>query len=62
MGVNTLSMNPSRIVDVCRTIKSIDFGIAQHLVKSVISSGSLNTLMKRLQGLKVAQKGRQQIR
>ncbi|MEA2031539.1 MAG: phosphoenolpyruvate--protein phosphotransferase [candidate division Zixibacteria bacterium] len=60
MGVDTLSMNPSRIVDVCRIIKSIDYDIVQHLVKSVISSGSLNTLMKRLQGLKVAQKGRQQ--
>ncbi|RKX29605.1 MAG: phosphoenolpyruvate--protein phosphotransferase [Candidatus Zixiibacteriota bacterium] len=56
MGVDTLSMSPNRIVDVCRVIKKIDFGLIQRLVGPVISSGSLSTMMDRLYDMKDSQK------
>jgi len=45
MGVDLLSMNPNRIVDVCRSVKRIDSSVVQHLVGSVISCGTVHQVM-----------------
>ncbi len=54
LGVDQLSMNPSRIVDLCRLIKRIDSTLVTHLVDSVLSSGSQTAVTRKLQSYKAA--------
>ncbi len=54
MGVDLLSMSPSRIVDACRMINKVDSTLVRHLVTSVVSSGSLQAAINRLKDYKAA--------
>jgi len=54
MGVDMLSMNPSRIVDFCRMVKKVDSNLVQHMVDSVIASGSLQQSISKLRKYKEA--------
>jgi phosphotransferase system enzyme I (PtsI) len=49
MGVSCLSMNPSRIFDLCRLVKRIDSNMVQHLVGPVLSSRSAASATRKLQ-------------
>lgn len=49
MRVDAISMNPARIFDVCRMVKKIDAGLVAPLVSSVMSSGSLQSAVRKLQ-------------
>ncbi|MBU8932460.1 MAG: phosphoenolpyruvate--protein phosphotransferase [candidate division Zixibacteria bacterium] len=59
MGIDTLSMSPNRIVDVCRTIKTIDSTVMRHMTRSILAAESPNALMDRLYDLEAAQNNRQ---
>lgn len=48
MGVDQLSMNPNRIVDICRQVRKIDSSLVRHLVNSVVDSGSLKEVNSKL--------------
>lgn len=45
MGVDLLSMNPNRIVDICRSVKRIDSSLVHHLVGSVMACGTVQQVM-----------------
>lgn len=48
MGVDQLSINPNRIVDLCRQVRKIDSSLVRHLVNSVVDSGSLKEVNNKL--------------
>ena len=52
MGVDTLSMNPARIFDICRLIKKIDSTMAMHLLSSIMASSSRQQVLSKLQHYK----------
>jgi phosphotransferase system enzyme I (PtsI) len=54
LGVDELSMNPVKIVDLCRTVKKIDSTLVRHLVGSVMSSGSPQSVIKKLESYRQA--------
>lgn len=54
MGVNLLSMNPMKIVDLCRQVKKIDSGMVKHLVGSVMASNSPLAVIRKLQSYRAA--------
>ncbi|MFH1687600.1 MAG: phosphoenolpyruvate--protein phosphotransferase [bacterium] len=49
LGVNSLSMNPSRVFDICRAVKKIDSQSAQLIVASVLSSDSARSVRRKLE-------------
>ena len=49
MGIDQLSMNPARIVDVCRLVRKIDSTLVRHLVGSVMGSNSQAAVTRKLQ-------------
>jgi phosphotransferase system enzyme I (PtsI) len=49
MGVEWLSMNPTRIFDLCRTINKIDSNLVFHLANSVLASDTVNSVTRKLQ-------------
>lgn len=54
MGVDSLSMNPVRIFDLCRQVKKIDSNLVKHLVGSVMASGSPQAVIRKLQSYRSA--------
>jgi phosphoenolpyruvate-protein kinase (PTS system EI component) len=58
MGIDQLSVSPSRIFDICRTVAKIDVSNARHLVHPVLSSGSLNEVTKILESYRKTFQGR----
>jgi phosphotransferase system enzyme I (PtsI) len=54
MGVDELSMNPVRIVDLCRLVKKIDSNLVKHLVGSVMSSATPQGVIRKLQSYREA--------
>ena len=54
MGVDVLSMNPMKIVDLCRQVKKIDSGMVRHLVGSVMASNSPLAVIRKLQSYRAA--------
>jgi len=55
---DSLSMNPARIVDLCRMINKIDSNLLPPLVKAVMSSPTADTVIKRLESFKNALESR----
>lgn len=49
MGVDTLSINPNRIFDMCRLVGKIDSHLVRHLVGSVMSSSTAQEVTKKLE-------------
>ncbi|RKX25673.1 MAG: phosphoenolpyruvate--protein phosphotransferase [Candidatus Zixiibacteriota bacterium] len=54
MGVTGLSMNPSRILDVCRLVQKIDSQLVRHLVGPVLASNSVAAVKRKLQSFRNA--------
>lgn len=54
MGVDSLSMNPAKIFDLCRQVKKIDSNLVKHLVGSVMASGSPQAVIRKLQSYRSA--------
>jgi phosphotransferase system enzyme I (PtsI) len=54
MDVDSLSMNPARIFDLCRAVKKIDSSLVRHLVGSVLASGSAQEVTSKLQKYRMA--------
>ncbi|MBD3403750.1 phosphoenolpyruvate--protein phosphotransferase [candidate division GN15 bacterium] len=54
MGVDSLSMNPVKIFDLCRQVKKIDSNLVKHLVGSVMASGSPQAVIRKLQSYRSA--------
>jgi phosphotransferase system enzyme I (PtsI) len=54
LGVEQLSMNPARIVDLCRLVKKIDSSLVSRLVDSVLASNSQASVTRKLQSFKNA--------
>lgn len=54
LGVDQLSMNPARIVDLCRLIKRIDSSLVERLVESVLASTTLTSVTRKLQSFNTA--------
>lgn len=49
LGIDQLSMNPGRIVDLCRLVKKIDASLVRRLVASVLASNSQMSVTRKLQ-------------
>jgi phosphotransferase system enzyme I (PtsI) len=49
LGVDQLSMNPTRIVDLCRLVQKIDASLVRRLVDSVLASNSQVSVTRKLQ-------------
>ena len=58
MGIDQLSISPSRIFDICRTVAKIDVSNARHLVQPVLSSGSLTEVTRILESYRKTFQGR----
>lgn len=54
LGVDQLSMNPARIVDLCRLTKRIDSSLVERLVQSVLASATLTSVTRKLQSFNTA--------
>ncbi|MDD5427391.1 MAG: phosphoenolpyruvate--protein phosphotransferase [candidate division Zixibacteria bacterium] len=54
MGVKNLSMNPTKITDICRLIRKIDSNLVYHLAVSVLSSRTAASVTRKLQSFIVA--------
>ncbi|MBN1212000.1 MAG: phosphoenolpyruvate--protein phosphotransferase [candidate division Zixibacteria bacterium] len=54
MGVKSLSMNPTKITDICRLIKKIDSNLVYHLAVSVLSSQTAVSVTRKLQSFMTA--------
>ncbi len=54
LGIDQLSMNPSRIVDICRLVSKIDSSLVRHLVGAVMDSTSESSVTRKLQSFKTA--------
>ncbi|MGD8923204.1 MAG: phosphoenolpyruvate--protein phosphotransferase [Candidatus Zixiibacteriota bacterium] len=54
LGIDQLSMNPSRIVDICRLVSKIDSSLVRHLVGAVMDSTSEASVTRKLQSFKTA--------
>ena len=52
MGVDLLSMSPSRIFDLCRLVHKIDASLAKHLAPSVLESTTQQSVVHKLQSFK----------
>ncbi|HOP05877.1 MAG TPA: phosphoenolpyruvate--protein phosphotransferase [candidate division Zixibacteria bacterium] len=52
MGVDTLSMAPRRILDVCRTVKRIDSQLVKHLVAPIMASTTTRLVMNKLESFR----------
>jgi phosphotransferase system enzyme I (PtsI) len=52
MGVDTLSMAPGRILDICRGIKRIDSRIVRHLVSPILASGTRQSVQTKLENFR----------
>lgn len=61
MGVGQLSMNPSRIFDLCRMVKRIDTRLAIPLARSVLTSDTKQAVLKQLQDYREAFERRQTV-
>lgn len=48
MKVDQLSISPNRIFDVCRAVSTIDSDLTRPLLESVLSSGSLQSVVSKL--------------
>ena len=48
MGVDTLSVNPNRIFDLCRLVGKIDSHLVRHLAGSVMSSSTAQEIAIKL--------------
>lgn len=48
MDIDSLSMNPSRIFDLCRLVKNIDSRMVKHLAESVLSSETQKEVLTKL--------------
>jgi len=53
MGVSSLSMTPSRLLDLCRATKRVDTTIVKHLVAPIMSSATLQSVIHKLESYKV---------
>ncbi|MFH1372583.1 MAG: phosphoenolpyruvate--protein phosphotransferase [bacterium] len=60
MGVNMLSMSPARIFDLCRATEKIDSRLAQHLVATILTSGSAGEVISKLENYRIAVDRRKQ--
>jgi phosphotransferase system enzyme I (PtsI) len=49
MGVDTLSMSPHRISDICRAVKKIDSRLVKHLAPAVLASDSIRSVRRKLE-------------
>ena len=58
MGIDQLSISPSRIFDICRTVAKIDVSNARHLVQPVLSSGSLSEVTRILESYRKTFQGK----
>jgi len=56
--VDSLSMNPARIVDLCRMINKIDSNLLPPLVKAVMSSPTADAVIRKLESFKNALESR----
>ncbi len=54
MGVDQLSMNPSKIFDMCRLVRKVDSNMVRLLVGSVMSSGTIASVTRKLQSYRTA--------
>ncbi len=54
LGIDQLSMNPSRIVEICRLVSKIDSSLVRHLVGAVMDSTSEASVTRKLQSFKTA--------
>jgi phosphoenolpyruvate-protein phosphotransferase (PTS system enzyme I) len=54
MGVEQLSMNPTKIFDMCRLVKRIDSQLVRLLVNAVMESPSATIVTKRLESFRTA--------
>jgi phosphoenolpyruvate-protein kinase (PTS system EI component) len=54
LGVDQLSMNPAKIVDLCRLVPKIDSSLVRHLVASVMASNSQLSATRKLQSFRTA--------
>jgi len=54
MGVEHLSMNPTKITDICRLVKKIDSNLVYHLATSVMSSRTTASVTRKLQSFMTA--------
>jgi len=54
MGIDSLSMNPMKIFDLCRQVKKIDSGMVKHLVGSVMASTTPAAVIRKLQSYRAA--------
>ena len=60
MGINMLSMSPARIFDLCRATRKIDSRLAQHLVATILASGSAGEVISKLENYRTAVDRRKQ--
>lgn len=49
MGVDTLSMSPHRISDICRAVKKIDSRLVKHLAPAVLASDTTRSVRRKLE-------------
>jgi phosphotransferase system enzyme I (PtsI) len=54
LGVDQLSMNPAKIVDLCRLVPKIDSSLVRHLAASVMASNSQLSATRKLQSFRTA--------
>ncbi len=54
MDIGMLSVHPGRIVDLCRAIRKIDSKLVELMVPSVLSSGSPNAVISKLERFQAA--------
>lgn len=54
MGIDTLSMNPNKVFDLCRLVKKIDSEMARALVEPVLASKSAASVTRKLMNYKNA--------
>jgi phosphoenolpyruvate-protein kinase (PTS system EI component) len=56
--IDSLSLSPARIVDLCRMINKIDSNLLAPLVKAVMSSPTADAVIKKLESFKNALESR----
>ena len=54
MGVEQLSMNPTKIYDLCRQVQRIDFGLVRLLANAVMASSSVLAVTRKLENFRDA--------
>jgi phosphotransferase system enzyme I (PtsI) len=58
MRIDQLSISPNRIFDVCRAVSRIDSELTRPLLESVLSSGSLQSVVSKLERYRKAMENR----